>query len=401
MNLILFDNEYRNQFLPLSFTRPVCELRVGILTITEKWEKRLETKASFITQDYLTDKYPVKIKEDNLLINGTVMPSRMLLKLIAQMELNEALLKDGELIAARLDGEQFDNLLNDKELDDLSAVEVGNTQFSKLNRIWDIFLLNGTELSSDFELLTKGRKSQPISSTNRCLNPENIFIEEGASVEFSILNAANAPIYIGKNATVLEGCMIRNGLALCENAVLKMGAKIYGASTFGPYCKVGGEVNNSVMLGYSNKGHDGYLGNSLLGEWCNLGADTNTSNLKNNYGEVKLWNYDSEKFETTGQQFLGLVMGDHSKCGINTMFNTGTVVGVSANVYGGGYPRNFIPSFAWGGSGGFMTYKTDKAFETVEKVMARRSLSFDMKDRLALLRIFEDSAKFRRWEKKS
>lgn len=401
MNLILFDNEYRNRFLPLSFTRPVCELRVGILTITEKWEKRLDTKASFITQDYLSDKYPVKIKEDNLLINGTVMPSRMLLKLIAQMELNEALLKDGELIAARLDGEQFDNLLNDKELDDLSAVEVGNTEFSKLNRIWDIFLLNGKELSSDFELLTKGRKSQPISSTNRCLNPENIFIEKGASVEFSILNASKAPIYVGKNATILEGCMIRNGLALCENAVLKMGAKIYGATTLGPFCKVGGEVNNSVLLGYSNKGHDGYLGNSLLGEWCNLGADTNTSNLKNNYGEVKLWDYDSEKFETTGQQFLGLIMGDHSKCGINTMFNTGTVVGVSANVYGGGYPRNFIPSFAWGGSGGFMTYKTDKAFETVEKVMERRNLSFDMKDRLALLRIFEDSAKFRRWEKKS
>lgn len=399
MNLILFDNEIRNRFLPLVYTRPVCELRMGILTIREKWERHLDTKASFITQDYLSEKYEVRVKEDNLLINGTVLPSDRLLMLIKEMDLNVAYLKDGELIAARLDDQQFDNLLNDRELEDFVSIELENTPFTKLDHVSDLFAKNDEAIRADYTLVTEGRTSQPINDTNRIANVENIFVEEGAEIDFSILNAKEGPIYIGKNAKILEGSIIRGPIAICEGAVVKMGAKLYGKSTIGPYSKVGGEIGNSVILGYSNKGHDGYLGNSILGEWCNLGADTNVSNLKNNYSEVKLWNYDSERFENTGLQFCGLVMGDHSKAGINSMFNTGTVVGVACNLFGAGYPRNFIPSFAWGGVAGFTTYKTDKAFETVERVMARREKPFDITDRMILLRVFEETAKFRRWEK--
>ncbi len=401
MNLILFDNEIRNRFLPLVYTRPVSELRVGILTISEKWEKALNLKASYITQDYLAEKYPLILRTDNYLINGTVFPNKRLLKLISQMDINQAFLsKEGELIAARLDNVQFDNLLNDNELEDLEGIDLMNTPYSKLNNVWDIFKLNGEQIREDFELLTNGRDSQPISDTNRIVgNQDQIFVEEGAYMECCILNATTGPIYIGKNATVLEGSIIRGGLAVCDNAVIKMGAKIYGPTTIGPFSKVGGEITNSVIWGYSNKSHDGYLGNSILGQWCNLGADTNVSNLKNNYASVKLWDYDEERFVDTGEQFCGLVMGDHSKCGINTMFNTGTVVGVCCNIYGAGYPRNFIPSFSWGGTNGYTTYRTDKVFETIEKVKARRNLTFDMDDRLILLRNFEESAKHRRWEK--
>lgn len=400
MNLILFDNEIRNRFLPLVYTRPVSDLRVGILTITEKWEKSLGLKASYITQDYLTEKYPLVLRTDNYLINGTVLPNKRLLKLVKQMDINQAFLSlEGELIAARLDNVQFNNLLNDNELEDLEGIDLMNTPYTKLNHLWDIYKLNGEALQADFELLTEGRKTQPISDTNRIIGRENVFMEEGASMEFCILNATTGPIYIGKDATVLEGSIIRGGLAVCDNAVIKMGAKIYGPTTIGPFSKVGGEITNSVIWGYSNKSHDGYLGNSVLGQWCNLGADTNVSNLKNNYASVKLWDYDEERFIDTGEQFCGLIMGDHSKCGINTMFNTGTVVGVCCNIYGAGYPRNFIPSFSWGGVNGYTTYRTDKVFEMIEKVKARRNLTFDMEERLVLLRNFEESAKHRRWEK--
>ena len=249
--------------------------------------------------------------------------------------------------------------------------------FTQINRLVDIFSYNHHCIESDFESLTKNRISQKLSSSNQLISPEHIFVEEGAVVEHAILNASNGPIYIGKNAEIMEGCLIRGPLAMCEHSVLKMGAKIYGANTVGPFCKVGGEVTNSVFQSYSNKGHDGFLGNSVIGEWCNLGADTNNSNLKNNYAEVKLWNYSHDRFENTGLQFCGLVMGDHSKCGINTMFNTGTVVGVSANIFGAGFPRNFIPSFSWGGSSGYITFKLNKAYEVAHKAMQRRSKSFD------------------------
>ncbi|MGB1307109.1 MAG: glucose-1-phosphate thymidylyltransferase, partial [Flavobacteriales bacterium] len=217
-----------------------------------------------------------------------------------------------------------------------------------------------------------------------------------AKVEHAILNASTGPIYVGKDAEIMEGSIVRGPLAMCENSVLKMGAKIYGATTLGPYCKVGGEVNNSVLLGYSNKGHDGFLGNSVLGEWCNLGADTNNSNLKNNYAEVKLWSYQSERFVNTGLQFCGLIMGDHSKCGINTMFNTGTVVGVSANVFGAGFPRNFVSSFSWGGSAGYMTYRLNKVFEVAEKVMQRRAIEFNQVEKDILTEVFELTKSYRK-----
>lgn len=399
-NIILFDNDARERLLPLTYTRPVCELRVGILTIREKWEKHLDGEVSYITQDYLSDKYDIKIAELNYIINGSVLPSDELVEVIKDLRINQALLQNGELIAAKLDKLQFEYLMENDEAEEMEGFDAEDIPFMQINDLHDIFSLNAAALEDDFTLLTKGRKSQAISATNQVFAHENIFLEEGANVECSVLNASTGPIYIGKNAQIMEGCLIRGGLAMCENSTLKMGAKIYGATTLGPWCKVGGEVNNSVMIAYSNKGHEGFLGNSVLGEWCNLGADSNNSNLKNNYAEVKLWNYATERFEPTGKQFCGLIMGDHSKCGINTMFNTGTVIGVSSNIFGGGFPRNFIPSYAWGGASGMTTYKTGKAFETAEKVMARRGRELSPEDRLILLRIFEDSKKFRRWEAK-
>ena len=338
---------------------------------------------------------PIDYSEENYVINGSVLPSPQLCTLIKEMEFNQAYLKGDELIVAKLDEDQFEKLIHDEDITEIKGMDIEDTEFLKINHPWDIFKLNGAALKQDFEQLTKGRISQPISSTNRVLGAENIFLEEGAEVEFATLNATTGPIYIGKNAKILEGCLIRGALAMNENAILKMGAKIYGPSTFGPYSKVGGEVNNSVIQGYSNKGHDGYLGNSVLGEWCNLGADTNTSNLKNDYGEVKLWSYPKESFIKTGLQFCGLIMGDHSKTAINTMLNTGTVIGVCANVFGEGFPRNFIPSYSWGGKNGYQEYRAEKAFLTMERVMKRRNKELSVEDRVILLRIFEDSAKFR------
>ncbi len=402
LNVILFDNETRDRLLPLTYTRPVCELRIGILNIREKWEKQLDAKVSYITQDYLSEKYPINISDDNLVINGGVLPSEQLLRLVNQLDNNEALLKNEELIAARLNAKQFERLMHEEEIDELEGFEVGDTSFLKIESLTDLFSLNDQAIIQDFLFLTKNKTSQPISNTNTVIGISNkIFLEEGASVEAAILNTNSGPIYIGKNATVMEGAIIRGGLALCEGATVKMGAKIYGATTVGPHSKVGGEISNVVITGYSNKGHDGYLGNSVIGEWCNLGADTNSSNLKNNYAEVRLWDYEKESFTGTGTQFCGLIMGDHSKCGINTMFNTGTVVGVFANIFGSGFPRNFGPSFAWGGAAGFSTYKTEKAYEVAEIVMARRKEDFKDIDKNILNKVFEDSAKFRRWEKVS
>ena len=398
-NIILFDDDVRERLLPLTFTRPVGELRVGILTIKEKWQRHLHVdNISHITQDYLVDKFPIHIEEDNIVINGSVLPSPELVQLVQELSPNEALLKDGELIATRLDEHQFEHLINNEEIEELGGFDVVDTPFLKINNLWDIFRINGEAIQEDFDLLTKNRISAPISKSNQVIAPKNIFIEEGASVECAILNATGGPIFIGKNATVMEGAMIRGAFALCDHSTVKMGAKIYGPTTVGPHSKIGGEVSNSVLMGYSNKGHEGYLGNSVLGEWCNLGADTNTSNLKNNYANVKLWDYPSERFVPTGLQFCGLIMGDHSKTGINTMLNTGTVVGVSSNIFGAGYPRNFIPSFSWGGPQGLKTYKTDKAFDTAEKVMSRRKIEFNDVEKKILEKIFELTAVNRSWE---
>lgn len=398
-HIILFDDDTREQLLPLTFTRPVAELRIGILTIREKWEQWLGWPASYITQDYLAEKYPIDHSGENYVINAAVLPSPQLCRLIRQMEPNDALLQGEELIAARLDERQLERLMKDQDIQELKGFDLEDTEYLKINNLWDLFRYNDQALRDDFQLITKGRLTQPISPTNRVLGAEHIFIEEGAKVEFATINADRGPVYIGKNAEIMEGALIRGGLALCEGSVLKMGAKIYGPTTIGPYCKVGGEVNNCVFLANSNKAHEGYLGNSVIGEWCNLGADTNTSNLKNTYEEIKLWNYPARRFKATGVQFCGLIMGDHSKCGINTMFNTGTVVGVSANVFGEGFPRNFIPSFSWGGSHGFQTYRTDKAFATIERVMERRNLPFSIQDRLIMLRVFEETTSYRTWDK--
>jgi UDP-N-acetylglucosamine diphosphorylase/glucosamine-1-phosphate N-acetyltransferase len=256
--------------------------------------------------------------------------------------------------------------------------------------------LNEKAIQQDFEFLTKGRKSQTLSATNRVVNPKNIFIEEGARVEFAILNASTGPIYIGKDAEVMEGSKVRGPFALCNNAVLKMDAKVYGPTTIGPFSKVGGEVHQSVIIGYSNKAHDGFLGHSVIGEWCNLGADTNTSNLKNSYEEVKLWSYTEDSFVPTGLQFCGTIMGDHSKCGINTMLNTGTVVGVSANVYGPGYQRNFVPSFSWGGTMGYVDFDLNKAFRIAAAVFERRGKQFDENEKDILREVYSLTYKNRR-----
>ena len=383
MNYILFD-DFRDNLLPLTYTRPVSEIRIGILTIAEKWERFLNTKCSFYTEDYLQQKFSLKTKEDNLWVNGSICPDINLVKAIKSLSDNQCLKHNETLIAYRSKESIPSDVINYEG------------DFMQVSQLWHIFEYNDDCIKSDFKLLTQGRTSQLISETNAYTNPENIFIEDGAKVEHAILNASTGPIYVGKDAKIMEGSLVRGPLAMCENSVLKMGAKIYGATTLGPYCKVGGEVNNSVLLGYSNKGHDGFLGNSVLGEWCNLGADTNTSNLKNNYAEVKLWNYPSERFVNTGLQFCGLIMGDHSKCGINTMFNTGTVVGVSANVFGAGFPRNFVSSFSWGGSAGYITYRLNKVFEVAEKVMQRRAIEFNQVEKDILTEVFELTKSYRK-----
>ncbi len=388
MNYILFDSFDRTKLLPFTYTRPVADIRVGILTIREKWEKFLNQKTSSLTEEYLSKKYPLLKAEENILINGAVLPTQELVQKITALKKGETLAKGDFVIAMWLGLEDVEKI-NDSE----SPVTVQtDLDFLQIKNIWDIFNLNDKALSADFNLLTKGRKSQPVSKTNFITgNPDLIFMEEGAKAEFSFINTTNGPVYIGKEAEIMEGAKIRGPFALGDHSVVKMDAKIYGATTIGPHSKVGGEINNVVVFGYSNKAHDGFMGNSVMGEWCNIGADTNTSNLKNTYDSVRLWSYDEESFVNTGLQFCGLMLGDHSKCGINTMFNTGTVVGVFANVFGSGYQRNFIPSFSWGGARGFQTFKLDRAFKVAEAVMMRRGIKLTKIDKDILTRIFEDT----------
>ncbi len=382
MNLILFDNNRRNYY-PLSFTRPIAEFRIGILTIKEKWERYYKS-VSVKTDEYLSVKFPIKQTKDNLWVSANILPTKILITELESLRVGELLEKEGSIIAFR--SAVFDS-------DNLNKI-MTYIQIDSVENIWDIFKDNDKEIRKDFSLLTKGRKSQPLTEYNTALG-KDIFIEKGAKVSCSILNAEGGPIYIGKDAEIMEGSMIRGPFAMGEHSVLKMGAKIYGATTIGPYCKIGGEVNNSVFFGYSSKAHDGFLGNSVIGEWCNLGADTNSSNLKNNYTQIKLWNYEMECFKETGLQFIGLIMGDHSKSGINTMFNTGTIVGVSANIFGSGFSRNFIPSFNWGGAAGFSIYKLSKVFEVAEKVFGRRNLSFDKVEQAILSQVYNMTKRYR------
>lgn len=388
-NFILFDGDFRQKLLPLTYTRPVADLRVGILTIREKWEWFLKNNTSTLTQDYLSGKYPAHLTRDTVFIWGSLLPTKDLVTVIEALDDQQVLVSGDRVLAYRANF-----LPTVQEVNSFTKVEY-NHPIDYVENLWDIFQKNDLAIKADFQLITAGRTSAPIPPSVNVLSPENIFLEEGAKLEFVTLNASTGPIYIGRDTEIMEGSVIRGPFALCDHAQVKLATKIYGATTVGPHCRVGGEVNNSVMMGYSNKGHDGFLGNSVLGEWCNLGADTNNSNLKNNYDNVKLWSYQTESMQNTGLQFCGLVMGDHSKSGINTMFNTGTVVGVCSNIYGGGFPPNFIPSFAWGGADGFTSYRTDKAFETVKVVMSRRSVDFTREDQNILEEVFKQSQKYR------
>ena len=390
MNYILFDGTVRNQLLPFTYTRPVADIRIGILTIREKWEKLLGFTTTTVTEDYLSEKYPMVEMEQNIFINASFIPSENLVKIVKSLSENQAVFYDDEPIAF------FTSEGQEVDFETYDIVQYSENDVLRVEHTWDIFSKNHEAIKRDFKLITKDRESQPIPEMTVAFNKEQIFIEEGAKLPLCSLNATEGPIYIGKYAEIMEGSMIRGPFALCDHATVKMNAKIYTGCTIGPHSKVGGELNNSVIMGYSNKGHDGFLGNAVIGEWCNLGADTNNSNLKNNYTEVRLWDYETEGFAKTGLQFCGLMMGDHSKCGINTMFNTGTVIGVSANIFGSGFPRNFIPSFSWGGSAGMTTYKTNKAFEVAKVVMARRKVEFSEEDAKILEHVFEETAKWRK-----
>ncbi len=386
MNYILFDGEAHQQLLPLSFTRPVADMRCGILTIAQKWEKLLGATISYHTQPYLQAKFTSAIAAENTFINGAVFPDAALIKAIATLKNGEALYAATQLIAVRLAESQA---LQFSHTASYTRIEY-TLPIKQLTYPESIFSLNGQAIKDDFELLTAGKKSQELNTTNTHIGTA-IFIEEGAKVNCAILNSTDGPIYIGKDAEVMEGAIIRGPFALGEHAQIKMGAKIYGSTTVGPHCKAGGEISNSVLMGFSNKGHDGFLGNSVVGEWCNLGADTNNSNLKNNYAEVKLWDYNTQRFRKTGLQFCGLIMADHAKCGINTMFNTGTVIGVSANIFGAGFPRNFVPDFSWGGTAGYEVYQLPKVYEVAELVMQRRAIPFTQEDKEILAAVFEQT----------
>lgn len=393
MQLTFYDSqESWQQMLPLSYTRPVADLRVGILKIHEKWNHYLKADTiSFRSKDYLNPVF-ISPSEKSLTVLGNVLPTPELGEAIRNLEENQVLCCENQLIAGYYDPTET------VEIGDRSVI-----QLKSINQVvhpWDIFRVNGAEIKADYALLTAGKQSAAIDDKNTITYGDQIFLEEGANVKAAVLNAENGPIYLGKDAEVQEGALIRGPFALCDHSVVNMGSKIKGDTTVGPHSKVGGEVSNSVIQGYSNKGHEGFLGNSVIGEWCNLGADTNNSNLKNNYANVKMWDFASGRFKDTGLQFCGLIMGDHSKCGINTMFNTGTTVGVSANIFGEGFPRNIIPSFAWGGASGFTTYQTRKAFETAELVMKRRNKALTEEDKVMLSHIFEITSEYRVWDKK-
>jgi len=395
MGIILFDDEVWHNLKPLSFTRPVAAIRVGILTIKEKWETYLGGPSSYLTQDYLSKKFPTKISKENLLVNASVLPSASLSSRIKDLELGQALVKGSITIAIRCSATQASHL----DLNNITDFQVRefDDEIHRIVHPWDIFALNSKEIAADFKLLTNNRESEPIDPSNTVIGT-NIFVEKGAVITCAILNSTTGPIYIGKHTEIMEGSLVRGPFALCDFSSLKLGSKIYGGTTIGPHSKVGGEVSESVIFGYSNKAHDGYLGNSVIGEWCNLGANTNVSNLKNNFALVKMWSYPHKRFIQTGLQFCGIVMGDYSKTGINSMFSTGTSIGVCTNYFGSGFPRNIIPSFAWGGTQGYITYKSNNYIPSISATLARRCLEFGEVDKEMLSTIVELTDKDRSFE---
>lgn len=387
-NIILFDQpEVRLELLPLTFTRPVALVRFGLTTMMEKWQTAIpEAQFSFETQDYLSQKYPMQLAPadgDNLHIAAHVVPDNALTDAILALRPGEALTAGGERVAWRGLG-----------TDVLKDVAYTGADPLALHHIWDLFMLNGEAISRDFDLVTAGRESQPLSPTCRLVgNPAMLFIEPGATVECANINVTHGPVYIGRDAEVMEGACLRGPVAMCEHSVVNMGGKIYGPTTLGPYCKVGGELNNVVMTGYSNKAHDGFIGNAVVGEWCNLGAGCTASNLKNTYGPVRVWSYAKGSFVKTGLQFCGLIMGDHSKAGINTMFNTATTVGVGVNFYGAGFPRTLIPSFSEGSVAGMKEVDMDRFFDGAARMMARRHVTLTEMDKEILIHVRETGDK--------
>lgn len=383
-NIILFDDKDTwTDLLPIAYTRPISDIRIGILTIKEKWQKYFpDHDFSCLTAEYLSVKYPTNITDDNLFIAGNCCPDKNFANAVSALGNGEALAYNGELVAYRGTMEGFKSVTLEE------AAPYTASSLTMLHQLYDIFLLNGSEMRRDYHIIIAGRESQPLSETCTIVGPYRlddgcpaIFIEEGATVEAVTLNTTGGPIYIGKDAVIMEGVCIRAPFAACRHSQVNMGAKIYGATTLGPYCKVGGELNNVVMIGYSNKAHDGFLGNAVIGEWCNIGAGTNASNLKNDYTEIKLWNYRAHRFLRTGLQFCGLIMGDHSKAGINCMFNTATVIGVGVNVHGAGFPRNFVASFSEGSVAGYTDVSVVKFFDIAKRMMARRGIELSETDK--------------------
>jgi UDP-N-acetylglucosamine diphosphorylase/glucosamine-1-phosphate N-acetyltransferase len=388
---VLFDGKERDNLLPLTATRAVASIRIGILTIKEKWEKHLGTQVDILTQDYLQPKYTLHQKENTLFINACVLPSAALCREIESLEENNLLLHEETIIAIKT-SQRIDSVDSMYEPYDGYPLKFSTAEVQKIEFPWTIFTLNGLEIKRDIQLLGLKPNPEKLAASNQLIGTE-FYVEDGAVCECAVLNSNDGPVYLGKDSEVMEGCTVRGPFALGSHATLKMQSKIYGDTSIGPYCKVGGEVSNSVLFGYSNKAHDGFLGNSVIGEWCNLGADTNNSNLKNNYGTIKVWNYPSKTFIPTALQFCGLIMGDHAKSGINTMFNTGTVAGVCANIFGGGFHPKFIPDFSWGQEG---TFQLDKAYEVAQRVMERRGITLAQTDKDILNYIFEHTEEFRK-----
>ncbi|MBC7921244.1 MAG: GlmU family protein [Ferruginibacter sp.] len=394
MNYILFDDpRIRPNLLPFTFTRPVSHLRVGILTIAEKWQRWLDSPVSCLTQPYLQKKFPLVEAEENVFINGAVCPNAALVRAIGQLGAGGQLVRKNVLVAARTRGKEARPANFYPPTADQATTAPADdpaAHFTVIANPWDIFTENGPQIRADFALITRDRTSHPVSDPHTVVyNPADVFLEAGVTVKAAVLNAERGPVYLGKNAQVMEGAVVRGPFAMGEDSIINVGGRMIGDTTIGPSCKVGGEVSNSVILGYSSKVHDGFLGNSVIGEWCNLGADTNTSNMKSDYGNAKLWNYAENRYRDTGRLFCGTMMGDHSKASINTMFNTATVIGVNVNLFGPGFPPKFVPSFSWGGGDQWETYRLDKALEVARRAMERRNVPLEMVDREILAAVYE------------
>jgi UDP-N-acetylglucosamine diphosphorylase / glucose-1-phosphate thymidylyltransferase / UDP-N-acetylgalactosamine diphosphorylase / glucosamine-1-phosphate N-acetyltransferase / galactosamine-1-phosphate N-acetyltransferase len=392
MNKIIFTEEFcqPENLHPFTLTRQIQDIRVGIMTIREKWERMLGLPSFDRKEDDYKDlersvQLAEAIDKDGycLMIHGNVLPTPALVRASRK-------LKDGEFISANASsGVVFrlsQNQVSDKHKIKVTRAIALETAIKTLHFPWEIFQLNDWAIRQDFTVITAKRKSASISRTNKIIKPNQVFIEKGARVEHAIINASSGPVYIGRNAEVMEGTLIRGPVAICEGAIIKMGTKIYGASTVGPYCIVGGDIKNSILFGYSNKAHDGYLGDSVIGEWCNLGAGTTNSNMKNNAGSVRVW---TPKGEQNAGLKCGVMMGDYSKTAINTSINTGTVIGVSCNVFGMGLTPKYIPSFSWG-SEGVKRYDLEKAITDIHGWKALKNQQVNDAEKSILAYIFDN-----------